>query len=131
MVSWRKWTNILNSVMTRYFEDIVLMTLSILYGSQVFKFQEILLPYEVYSFAMESYITNKVVGITFVVVGFIRLLGLLLDSYTLQKISLISLTFLWTLYTISFYISLPPNTVWITSLAAVITCYKIAITDTK
>ena len=125
----QKWMSLINDAISRYFADIILLIFSILYGAQIFKFQEILVPYEVYKLASSSYITNRVVGLLFIIFGVIKLLGLLLDNYILEKISLAGLTFLWTLYLISFYFSLPPNTIWITAIVAVLTCYYLSTNE--
>lgn len=123
------WWTTINGVIIEYYADIVLLVLSLLYGAQIFKFKEILLPYAVYDWASQSNITHEIVGGIFIISGIIKLLGLLLDNYILEKISLTILSFFWTLYLISFYISPPPNTVWITAIVGVLTCYYLSLKD--
>lgn len=86
--------------------------MAILYGFTIFMRPEILETYKVYAMIREITDNHKI-GIIFIILGIGKLIGIIKNNKKIKKFSVQGLLFLWLLFTISFFITPPPNTVWI------------------
>lgn len=106
----------------------VLSITTILYGLQLYFHPEILQSYEVYRL-IDNLFDNHFISIVFVVVGFAKLIGIIGNFKHVRRWSLVSLTFLWTFFGVSFLLSGPPNTVLVLTLAMAFLSMGIAIRE--
>lgn len=109
-------------------DSLVLAIVSIVYGCQLFIQPEILESYEVYRL-IDNLVDNHFISVVFVIVGLFKLIGIIGNFKYVKRWSLVSLTFLWTLFGVSFLFSAPPNTIWIFSLAMAFMSMGIAIRE--
>ena len=97
---------------------VVAMT-SVLYGTQLILFPHILQTYKVYTLIRELF-DNTAIGLAFIILGLLKIIGIIFNNRTIRHVSIRGLLFLWLVFFIAFLISPPPNTVWVYSLAMVI-----------
>lgn len=109
-------------------DSLVLAIVTILFGEQLLVHPEILRDYEVYKL-IDNLFDDRVISILLVIVGFTKLIGIIGNFKYVKRWSLVSLTFLWTLFGVSFLLSEPPNTVWIFSLSMAFISLGIAIRE--
>lgn len=109
-------------------DSLVLAIVTILYGGQILVHTEILRSYEVYKL-IDNLFDDRFISVLFVIVGFAKLIGIIGNFKYVKRWSLVSLTFLWTLFGVSFLLSEPPNTVWIFALSMAFLSLGIAIRE--
>ncbi len=109
-------------------DSLVLSVVTVLYGLQLYIHPEILRSYEVYRL-IDNLFDDRFISIAFIVVGFAKLIGIIGNFKYVKRWSLVSLTFFWTLFGVSFLLSEPPNTVWIFSLSMAFLSMGIAIRE--
>ena len=85
---------------------------SILYGIQLSVFPGILNTYSVYAL-IDDFVNHWEVGSLFIVLPLVMLIGFKLRWRVAMIISSTLLLMLWSLFTVAFLLSPPPNTVWI------------------
>lgn len=110
-------------VITIRSDGIVLSMMSIMYGTTIFMFPNILETYRVYEM-IRDIVDNHKVGLVFVVLGALKLFGIIINSKTIRMIAIRCLTFLWVLFLIGFIITPPPNSVWLMALSQIYLIYK-------
>lgn len=94
---------------------------TLLYGVWLSTFPNILERYAVYNH-INDFVTPWQVGISFIVLPIIIFIAFKLNYRLLLLIASLILLMLWSMFTVSFFLSPPPNTVWIfTALLAYMT----------
>jgi len=109
-------------------DSLVLAIVTILFGGQLLVHPEILRSYEVYKL-IDNLFDDRFISVLLVIVGLSKLIGIIGNFKYVKRWSLVSLTFLWTLFGVSFLLSEPPNTVWIFSLSMAFLSLGIAIRE--
>lgn len=99
---------------------------SFLYGMQIYNNPNILETYRVYKI-INSLLDNQLIGLIFMIISVIKIVGILLNNLILRKVGIISLSFLWGMFFVSFLISPPPNTVWTLSLTVCLTLIRASL----
>ena len=108
---------------------IVIVT-TFLYGSQLFLHSDILSQYRVYQILSRGdSFTHGLIGIIFISIAVVKGVGLYLNNSKIRRLGVTMLTTVWSFYLISFAVSPPPNTVWVTSFAMLALSLKIAIAE--
>lgn len=102
--------------MRKYFkEGFIVACGSLLYGIQLFRFPTILENYRVYQI-VDDIMNNRQLGLLFIMLALIKIVGVLNNNRIMRRIGLIGLVFLWGMFSVSFILSPPPNTVWTLSI---------------
>lgn len=99
---------------------------SFLYGMQIYNNPNILETYRVYDI-IDGLIDNHLIGLIFMLISVIKIIGILVNNSILRKVGIISLSFLWGMFFVSFLISPPPNTVWTLSLTMCLTLIRASL----
>ena len=100
------------------FDSLVIAVTSILFGAQLMLYPHILQTYKVYTLIRELF-DNTTIGLAFIILGLLKIIGILFNNPTIRYVAIRGLLFLWLVFFIAFLISPPPNTVWVYSLAMV------------
>ncbi len=108
--------------------SLILSVVSILYGLTLLLHPEILQEYRVYQL-LDGLFDYRAISSVFIILGFLKILGIVVNNKKLKHIVLILLTFFWTLFGVSFVLSAPPNTIGILSLAIAFLAMGIAIKE--
>lgn len=98
-------------------DSFVLAIGSIIYGIQLYVHPTILQNYKVYQLIREMF-DHRIIGLMFIIVGLMKLIGVIINSPRIKFLAVRVLMFLWLLFMVSFLITPPPNTVWIMALMA-------------
>lgn len=98
-------------------DSFVLAIGSIIYGIQLYVHPTILQNYKVYQLIREMF-DHRIIGLMFIIVGLMKLIGVIINSPRIKFLAVRALMFLWLLFMVSFLITPPPNTVWIMALMA-------------
>lgn len=93
--------------------------ISLFYGLWLMFNQNILSKYLLYEL-MKDYISPFAISSIFIMIGTISILSISFNAKSIKNISSILITMLWSTWTISFFITPPPNSVWVFSIF--ITC---------
>lgn len=115
-------------VLVLKWDSLILAFVSLIYGVQLLMYPGILQSYRVYKL-IDGMFDQRFISITFIFLGVMKLLGVILNKRFIKRISLTSLSFLWMVFALSFLISPPPNTVWIFSLAMALLAFGIALKE--
>lgn len=115
-------------VLVLKWDSLILSLVSIIYGVQLLLYPDILQSYKVYRL-IDGMFDQKLISLTFVILGLMKLLGVVLNKKILKRFSLTTLSFLWMVFAISFLISPPANTVWIFSIAMALLAFGIALKE--
>lgn len=107
-------------------DSIVLGITSIIYGLTLYLNPDILKTYQLYQI-IDKIFDNHYVAVAFVVLGAIKLIGVVKNSKPLKRISIIGLTAFWSIFAVSFMMTPPTNTIWIFSLAMALIAFGIAL----
>ena len=107
-------------------DSIVLGITSIIYGLTLYLNTDILKRYQLYQIIDEIFDIHYV-ALAFVVLGAIKLIGIVKSSKPLKRISIIGLTAFWSIFSVSFMMTPTTNTVWIFSLAMALIAFGIAL----
>ena len=99
---------------------------SIVYGLTLYLNPGILKTYQLYQIIDEIFDNNSV-ALAFVVLGAIKLIGVVKSSKPLKRISIIGLTAFWSIFSVSFMMTPLTNTVWIFSLEMALIAFGIAL----
>jgi hypothetical protein len=102
-----------------------LVVATILYGIWMAAFPIILERYDAYAL-IDDFVAHWHVGIIFIVLPLLMLLAFKLDHRRLLIVSATILLMLWSMFTVAFLMSPPPNTVWI--FAALLTYMTFSLT---
>lgn len=89
-----------------------LVIASILYGIQLSMFQGILETYSVYTL-IDDFVNHWEVGSLFIILPVIMLIAFKMNWRNALLVSSTLLLMLWSMFTVAFLLSPPPNTVWI------------------
>ena len=89
---------------------IVISLATIWYGFEIAIHPNILIAYNIYK-AMQEIVPPNKIGIMFVMVGLIMILSLLTKNKRIERFVITLFIFVWSFYSISFFIALPENTV--------------------
>lgn len=109
-------------------DSLVLSLTTFFYGYQLFIHPEILKSYDVYK-VLDNLFDQRFISIVFIILSVLKLVGIINNNKYVKKWSLVSLTFLWTLFGVSFLLSEPPNTIWIFALSMSLLSMGIAIRE--
>lgn len=101
---------------------------TLLYGFQIFRYPHILENYAIYNI-VNRILDNRVLGFWFIVSAIIKIIGSAFDKAYLRKIGMVSMGFLWGMFTVGFFISPPPNTVWALSITMVMILIRASIKE--
>lgn len=104
--------------------SLILSIGSLLYGVQLVRYPHILATYSIYQSIVEL-INYRYVGLIFIVLGLLKLIGLLFNWQRLRRISLVAFTYVWCFFSLSFVLSQPPNSIWV--FALIMTALSISI----
>ena len=107
-------------------DSIILGITSIVYGLTLYVNPDILKTNQLYQI-IDKIFDNHSVSIAFMVLGTIKLIGVIRNSRLLKRVSIIGLTAFWSIFSVSFMITPPTNTVWIFSLAMALIAFGIAL----
>ena len=107
-------------------DSMILGITSIIYGLTLYVNPDILKTYQLYQI-IDKIFDNHSVTVAFVVLGAIKLIGVVINSKPLKRISIIGLTAFWSIFSVSFMMTPPTNTVWIFSLAMALIAFGIAL----
>ena len=107
-------------------DSIILGITSIVYGLTLYINPDILKTYQLYQI-IDKIFDNHSISIAFVVLGATKLIGVIKNSRPLKRISVIGLTAFWSIFSVSFMMTPPTNTVWIFSLAMALIAFGIAL----
>ena len=107
-------------------DSIILGITSIVYGLTLYINPDILKTYQLYQI-IDKIFDNHSISIAFMVLGSIKLIGVIKNSRPLKRISVIGLTAFWSIFSVSFMMTPPTNTVWIFSLAMALIAFGIAL----
>ena len=99
----------------RHLTSLVLAIGSLVYGIQLVRHPEILLNFSAYQYIIEL-INPRLVGVIFIIISLLKLIGLFTNRQWLRRYSLVAFTYVWSFFSLSFLLSEPPNTVWIFTL---------------
>lgn len=109
-------------------DSLVLSIVSVIYGLQLLLHPSILQEYRVYQL-VDNLFDYRAISAVFMILGFLKTIGIVINSKKLKHTVLILLTFFWTLFGVSFVLSAPPNTIGILSLAMAFLAMGIAIKE--
>lgn len=98
-------------------DSFVLAVGSIIYGTQLYVQPTILQDYKVYQLIREMF-DYRIIGAIFVLLGILKIIGIVLKHRTIKVIAIRGLLFVWLLFMVAFVITPPPNTVWIMAFMA-------------
>lgn len=111
----------------KHFSVTTLVGITFLYGHQIYAYADILGSYKVYQYILsQSWLTHEGVGMAFMTLSIVKLIGVLGNIKFLKRVGLTSITFLWTVYAVAFLFSPPPNTVWLNAITMVLISWKTA-----
>ena len=109
-------------------DSLVLSLTSFFYGYQLFTHPEILKSYDVYKL-LDNLFDQRFISLVFIILGVLKLIGIIGNYKYVKRWSLVSLTFVWVLFAVSFLLSKPPNTIWIFSTSMAILSFGIALKE--
>lgn len=126
------WTNIkkyyrkTTNFMRRYAYSMLLSIGSIAYGIQLTRHPSILRTFSIYQ-TIVSVLNYRLVGLVFIVLGILKLVGLVFNIQKLRRYSLVAFTYIWSFFGISLLFSEPKNTVWV--LSGIMAVLSLVIAD--
>lgn len=106
-------------------DSLLLATISIIYGWQLVSSAELVERYEVYRLLTE-FTTATIVGLLFLFWGVIKLIGIMINNGIIKRVSLLSLSFLWTVLWVLFVLSSVNNTINLLPLSMAVLSFIIA-----
>lgn len=89
------------------------------YGFEIAIHPDILVAYNIYQ-AMQEIIPPEKIGVIFIVVGAIMIPSLLTGNKRIERFAITLFIFVWSFYSVSFFIALPENTVKIFGMIIVL-----------
>lgn len=89
-----------------------LLVASMLYGIQLSLFPQILETYSVYTM-VSDFVPHWEIGAVFIILPFLMALAFQADRRRLLLFTSIMLLTVWSMFTVAFIFSPPPNTIWI------------------
>lgn len=108
----------------RHSNSLILSIGSIIYGWQLVRRPQILATYSVYQ-SIINLLHYRYVGWVFIVLGALKLIGLVFERPKLRRYSLVAFTYVWSFFSLSFILSQPPNSIW--TFAVIMTALSISI----
>lgn len=109
-------------------DSLVLSVVSILYGMMLLFYPQILQGYRVYDLIDEIF-DNQFIGAVFIILGLLKLVGIWINNKKIKHGSLIMLATVWSVFSVSFLLTPPPNTVWTFSLGMAALAFGIALKE--
>lgn len=109
-------------------DSLVLSIVSVLYGSMLLIYPQILQGYRVYDL-IDDVFDNYFIGTVFIILGCLKLIGIWINNKKIKHTSLILLATVWSVFSVSFLITPPPNTVWTFSLGMAALAFGIALKE--
>ena len=110
-------------------DGVALSIFSIFYGTQLICFPEISNNYQVYELIQEIIANGPTIGFVILLLGIVKLIGLITNNNSLKRIGLIGLMMVYAMLAISFLISTPPNTISILTGYVVYTILSISLKE--
>lgn len=107
-------------------DSILLGVTSIVYGITLFVNGNILITYQLYRL-IDKIFNHYDIGLIFVALGLLKIIGIWKDIELLKRVALTGLTALWAIFSVSFMLTPPANTVWIFSLSLALLAFGIAL----
>lgn len=98
-------------------------TITLMYGLWLLFNQEVLSKYLLYQL-MESYTNTAIIASVFITVGAFLLIGLATNKRVVKNLSAILTTMIWSTWAVSFFITPPPNSVWVFSILITVLSYE-------
>ena len=126
------WTNIKKyyrktmKFMRCYPYSMLLSIGSIMYGIQLTRHASILRTFSLYQ-TIVSVLNYRLVGLVFIVLGVLKLVGLVFNIQKLRRYSLVAFTYIWSFFGVSLLFSEPKNTVWV--LSGIMAVLSLVIAD--
>lgn len=99
---------------SRYAYSMLLSVGSIMYGIQLTRHPSILKTFSVYQ-TIVSVLNYRLVGLIFIAIGVLKLVGLIFNIQKLRRYTLVAFTYIWSFFGISLLFSEPRNTIWVLS----------------
>lgn len=121
------WWQMKNIIILKW-DSLVLSIVSVLYGSMLLIYPQILQGYRVYDL-IDDIFDNYFIGAVFIILGCLKLLGIWINNKKIKHTSLILLATVWSVFSVSFLITPPPNTVWTFSLGMAALAFGIALKE--
>lgn len=109
-------------------DSFVLAITTTFYGIWIIIFPQIMEKYQVYQI-VDEYFNHKAIGLVFLILGLIKLYGILKNKPSWRRFALAALSGVWMLFSISFLLSSPPNTLWLFSGSMAFLSFGIALRD--
>lgn len=109
-------------------DSFILSVGTILYGLQLLIHPRILTTYEVYQI-LNGMFDERIISILFIALGLLKIIGLVYDLKKIKRISLSLMAGLWLIFSVTFILSEPPNTIWLLSLMMALFSVNIAVRE--
>lgn len=103
--------------------------ISIIYGLWLLFNQNVLSKYLIYEL-MKDYINSYLIAMTFIIIGLTLVVGIISNARVVKNISTVLMTVTWSTWAISFFITPPPNSVWVFSGFVACLSYEALWADT-
>ena len=107
-------------------DSILLGVTSIVYGITLFVNGNILITYQLYRLIAQIF-DHHAIGLIFVALGLLKIIGIWKHIESLKRVALTGLAALWTVFSVSFILTPPANTIWIFSLSLALLAFGIAL----
>ena len=118
----------IKNIIILQWDSLVLSLASIAYGVTLYINNSILQTYKVYDLIDEIF-DNHAISLVFIFFGLMKLIGIFINHKKMKRVALIGLSTIWSVFSVSFIMTPPPNTVWIFSLAMAVLAFGIALRE--
>ena len=108
---------------TKNYRSFRLAILTIVQGIWLFHSPLILRRYLIYEL-LEDIVTAEMIAFAFVFIGLGSIIGILMNQKAVKNSFAVLSTVLWSTWTISFFVTPPPNSIWIVSGFVVYLSYE-------
>lgn len=103
-------------------------TITTLYGYFLIKNPEVLLRYVLYKL-VSSIISYNIFAMFFIILGLALFISSVINIKIIKKTFVVLLAALWSTWTVSFFVTPPPNSIWIFSLFITISIFEVLWDD--
>ena len=118
----------LRDVIILRWNSIIISLTSIVYGSWLLIHPDILKDYTMYEVINQMF-NSHFICFAFIFCGMLKLLGILINSKALKKVSIFALSFLWMMFGVSFALATISNTVWIFAFSIALLSFGVAMKE--
>lgn len=118
----------MHKVLLLRWHGITLALTSMLYGLWLLLYPQILASYGTYAI-LNAMFNSNILPWLFIIMGILKLLGIVMDSKSMRKVAIYAMAFLWLMFGVSFLLVNMQNTVWIFSLSLAIQSFGVAFKE--